>query len=62
MSLDRYTWLLGSDREIIDNVLVWFGQICSIPHRSGREKALAEMLEQVCVSNGWQSSGTHCII
>ena len=33
-----------TDREIIDGVLEEFAQICSVPHPSGQEKALADLL------------------
>ena len=55
MEKDRFSQLLGSDQEIIDSVLQWFGQICAIPHRSGNERALSEMLDRVCTGFGWKT-------
>lgn len=46
---------IGTDSEILDGVLDLFEQICSIPHRSGNEKALSEHLAARCAQQGWQT-------
>lgn len=47
------TYLPENDQTIIDGVLQWFAQICAVPHGSGNEKALSDVLKGRFTDLGW---------
>lgn len=42
-----------TDQNILDGILDWFSAICAVPHGSGREKALSDLLKDRFAGLGW---------
>jgi len=42
-----------SDQNILDGILEWFSAICAVPHGSGNEKALSDLLKSRFMALGW---------
>ena len=42
-----------TDQAILDGILGWFSAICAVPHGSGSEKALSDLLKDRFTALGW---------